>query len=211
MLSVFIRPHILLFLFIAYGLAMVFDARIRLHNKIFLYIIFIGIFLALLPRVMDFANLENLNTEAIENYSNEKAGELASKEHTGSAIDISGYPYPFKVFTFLFRPFFIDMPTMSGIAASCENVFFLLFFFKVFQKNILSGFWSATIIIRSLLFFFIIGSLVFPLILGNLGIIIRQKTPFVMTFIIFGYWSIMNYYSVKAVKRKIILENTALH
>ncbi len=128
-LSVFIRPHILLFLFMAYGLAIVFDVRVNISKKIILCIIFIGLFAALLPYVMDFANVETLDTATIENYGNHKAGALASKEGTGSAIDITAYPYPLKVFTFLFRPLFFDMPTAFGIAASMENFSFPGFFY----------------------------------------------------------------------------------
>ena len=211
LLCAFIRPHILLFLFTSYGLATTFDMRIKVYNKIFLYVVFISLFLILLPRVMDFVNIENLDTDTIENYANKQSGALAHKEGTGSAIDISNYPYPLKVFTFLFRPFFIDMPTVFGLAASVENLIFLIFFLKIINRRSLSGFWRGTITIKTLLFFFIIGSLIFPLILGNLGIILRQKNPFVIAFIIFGYWSLINYYTISVAKSKVHIENTALH
>jgi hypothetical protein len=202
LLSIFMRPHILLFLLTAYGGSVVFDTRIKLYNKIFLYAIFIAVFFVFLPYVMNFAHLENLDTSTIENYANHKAGALASKEGTGSAIDISNYPYPLKVFSFLFRPMFVDMPSAFGVAASFENLIFMIFLIKVFSKKILSGFSQGPVTIKTSLFFFIIGSLIFPLILGNLGTILREKTPFIVAFIIFGYWSIINYYIVKINKQK---------
>src|SRR5262249_34915401 len=156
--------------FMAYGSSIVFDARIRAYNKVILYIIFISIFLAFLPYVMNFAKIENLDTATIENYASHKATALASKQGTASAIDISNYPYPFKVFTFLFRPFFIDMPTVLGILTSIENLIFMVFFLKVLYEKVLSGFRNSSITVRTLLFFFIIGSLTFPIMLGNLGI-----------------------------------------
>ncbi len=205
-LSVFIRPHILLFLFTAYGLAIVFEVKIKIYKKIFLAIIFIGFFIILLPHVMDYAKIDNLNSTTIESYANKKAGALASKAGTESAIDISNYPYPAKVFTFLFRPLFVDMPTFLGLAVSIENLIFLIFFFKVLSKRAISNFLKNNIILKTLLFFFIIGSLTFPLILGNLGIIIREKTPFILVFIIFGYSAIINYYTIKASKQKMYFE-----
>jgi hypothetical protein len=210
-LSVFIRPHILLFLFLAYGLAIVFDVRVSISKKILLCIIFIGSFAVLLPYVMDFDNVENLDTDTITNYGNYKAGVLAGKRSTGSAIDITAYPYPLKVFTFLFRPLFFDMPTAFGITASMENFIFLVFFIKVFAKKPFSAFWRSPVVFKTLAFFFIIGSLIFPLILGNLGIIMRQKTPFIIAFIVFGYWSIINSYSLKSIKQQAYLENTPLY
>jgi hypothetical protein len=197
LLSLFIRPHILLFLLLAYGLSIVFDARIKMYNKIFLYAVFIGIFLTLMPYVMNFANVESLDTNAIESYASKKASSLSTRENIASAIDISSYPYPLKVITFLFRPLFIDMPTLFGEAISVENFIFLIFFIKVLLRKPLSGFYKGNLTTKTLIFFFIIGSLVFPLVLGNLGIIIREKTPFILMFIIFGYWSLINYYSAR--------------
>lgn len=206
-LSIFIRPHILLFLFVAFGLAIAFDNRVKLYLKVFLFFFFISVFLVLLPYVMNFAKIQSLDTTTIENYADQKASALASKEGTGSAIDISNYPYPFKVFTFLFRPFFIDMPTPFGIAASFENLLLLFFFIKVFSRKAVAGFFQASLTAKTLIIFSIIGTLVFPLILGNLGIILREKTPFTITFIIFGYYSILNYYYLKINKQTRYLKN----
>lgn len=213
-LSVFLRPHILLFLLMAVGISIMFDTRIQVYKKVFLSVILVPIFLGFLPYVMNFANIENLNTTTIETYANKKAGALSTKEGVGSAIDISNYSYPLKVFTFLFRPFFIDMPTLLGIAASFENLLSLLFFIKVFRRKFFAGFLQGSIITKTLVIFSIIGTLVFPLILGNLGIILREKTPFTVAFIIFGYWSIMNFYSIKTNKQnsyyKPLLQNTSV-
>ena len=211
LLSAFIRPHILLFLFTSFGLATTFDVKIKAYTKVFLYIVFISLFLVLLPRVMAFVNIESLDTDTIETYADKQAGALAHKAGTGSSIDISNYPYPLKVFTFLFRPLFVDMPTVFGIIASVENLIFLIFFLKVIRRRPISGFWRGNITTKALLFFFIIGSLIFPLILGNLGIILRQKNPFVVAFIIFGYWSLINYYTTNITKSKEHLENIALY
>ena len=205
LLSVFIRPHILLFLFMSYGLATTFDKKIKAYQKVFLYIIFISLFLILLPRVMSFVKIENLDTDTIEAYAAKQAGALASKEGTESAIDISSYPYPLKVFTFLFRPLFVDMPTLLGIIASVENSFLLIFFGMVLRRKPLPAFWQGSLTSKTLIIFFVAGTLIFPLILGNLGIILREKTPFIIVLIIFGYWSIVYYYLAKTHKNNFLI------
>jgi hypothetical protein len=46
----------------------------------------------------------------------------------GSGANISGLPFPLKVFTLLFRPLFFDAPGLMGLIASFENVALLLIF-----------------------------------------------------------------------------------
>lgn len=196
LLSVLIRPHILLYLILALGAASVLDGKIKVYQKALLFMILIAVFSVMLPKVMEFTELESFDTEVVESYSSKKASAL-NKEGAGSGIDISSYPYPLKVFTFLFRPLFVDMQGMLGLVASAENLILLIFFIRLLKNKPLRAFKQGGIALKAVLIFFIIGSLTFPLILGNLGVILRQKTPFMIMFIVFGFWVLTRKYETR--------------
>ena len=186
-ISIFIRPHILLFLCMSVGLSIFFYNKVKLYWKILLSILFVIVLVILIPRVMAFTKIESLQASSFEKFANTKAKKLNSSG-TGSGIDISSYSYPYKVFTFLFRPLFFDLNGVLALFASIENLILMFFSLMVVRRNIVKGFSMGNITIKTIFLFFAIGSLVFPLILGNLGIILRQKTPFIILFIVFGFW-----------------------
>jgi hypothetical protein len=186
-LSFAIRPHMTLFMLMALGLGIAFDGRLKSYQKVFITLVFTGVFVGTVNYVMNFVQLESLDTETVTEYSNTRASNLADKKGTTSAVDTTSYPYPLKIFTFLFRPLFFDANGILGIVASLENLFLLLFFIKIIRNKPLKGFKYSSYLVKASGFLFLMGALSFSLILGNLGIMLRQKTPFVMMLIIFGY------------------------
>lgn len=66
----------------------------------------LGIAIAILPLVLKYSKIEEASLVSFDKFSNAKAAVL-SGSRTGSSIDISSYPFPLKVFTFLFRPLFL--------------------------------------------------------------------------------------------------------
>jgi hypothetical protein len=185
-LSIFIRPHMTLFMLMALGLGIAFDGRLKSYQKVFITLLFAVVFVSAVNYVMNFVQLESLDAETIDEYSNTRASNL-SNDRTTSSVDTTSYPYPLKIFTFLFRPLFFDASGILGIVASIENLFLLFFFIKIFKNRFLKGFKNSSHLIKASVFLFLMGALSFSLILGNLGIMLRQKTPFVMMLIIFGY------------------------
>lgn len=185
-LSFFIRPHMTLFMLLALGLGIAFDGRLKTYQKIIFTLISIVIFVNVINYVMNFVQLESLDSETIGEYSDTRSSNL-SNDRTSSSVDTSSYPYPLKVFTFLFRPFFFDANGVLGLVASVENLILFLFFIKIIRNKFLKGFKSSTYLVKASIFLFLMGALSFSLILGNLGIMLRQKTPFIMMLIIFGF------------------------
>lgn len=190
-LSFVIRPHMTLFMLMALGSGLVFDGRLKSYQKVFITLIFAGVFVGAINYVMNFVQLESLDTETVEEFSNNRVSNL-SDERTSSSVDTSSYPYPLKVFTFLFRPFFFDANGVLGLVASIENFILFLFFIKIIRNKFLKGFKASTYVVKASGFLFIMGALSFSLILGNLGIMLRQKTPFIMMLIIFGFSIILS-------------------
>lgn len=187
-LSYFIRPHITLFLLISFGLAYVASSKVSKGQRIIFSIVLVGIGIAILPSVMEFAKIEETTIDSFESFSDKKA-DLLSRSTTGSRIDISSYPFPLKVFTFLYRPLFFDINGIPAAIASVENLLLLLLSFSIFKSKPVKTFKAAPFVIKGLVIFLIIGTLVFSQSLGNLGIMIRMRNMFLPGLLIFILWS----------------------
>ena len=186
-LSISIRPHITLFLLGAFGVAYLLDGKLKAYQKILFVLVFLVGFLSIFGRVMQFVQLESLEVSEIEQYAANKSSQLNSAR-SGSGIDTSSYPFPLKVFTFLYRPLFFDIGGVFGILASVENVLLLMFTVVSVRKRFFVGFKRAQPVIKGLAIFTLSGILTFPLILGNLGIMMRQKNMFMPSMLIFFIW-----------------------
>jgi hypothetical protein len=188
LLSYFIRPHITLFMVVAFGLTYMTGSKISTFQRVLFTVAMIGVTIAILPIVMSFAKVEEATVDSFSEFSENKAA-LLSRGTAGSAIDISSYPFPLKVFTFLFRPLFFDINGIPALLASIENLFLLILTFRVFKNNPLKTFKNAPFVIKGFVFFLIIGTLAFSQSLGNLGIMIRMRNMFLPGLLIFLLWS----------------------
>lgn len=187
LLSLAIRPHITLFLMVGFGLAYVLGGKVSPFQRFLFSAIMIGIGVAILPSVMEFAKIEEASVEGFDKFATNKAAAL-SRGHTGSAIDISSYPFPLKVLTFWFRPFFFDARNLNGLIASLENLVIVIVFVKAMRSGPISAFKAAPFVIKGLVIFLVVGTLAFSQSLGNMGIMIRMRNMFLPGLIIFMLW-----------------------
>lgn len=187
LLAMAIRPHIVLFLLVGFGLAYILGGKISVFQRVAFSTLLLGIGLAILPSVLEFAKIEEASAESFDKFAESKAAVL-SRASTGSAIDISSYPFPLKVLTFWFRPFFFDVRNLNGLVASLENLVLVLVFIKAMGAKPLRAFRAAPFVIKGLVFFLIVGTLAFSQSLGNVGIMIRMRNMFLPGFIIFLLW-----------------------
>lgn len=184
LIAYLIRPHIVLFLLLAFGIAYLLDTKIQVFKRVFLSILLLSIGIAILPTVMEFAKIEEASVDSFEEFSENKS-QLLSRGHTGSRIDA---PYPIKVFAFLYRPFFFDINGIPAVMASFENLFLLLLSLKVLFSKPIVAFKKAPFVVKGLLLFLILGTLAFSASLGNIGIMIRMRNMFLPGLIIFILW-----------------------
>jgi len=185
--SYFVRPHITLFMLIGFGVAYFSGKKISIFQRIFFFSTLLGIALLILPVVLKFSKIEEASLDAFNKFSINKAM-LLSRSHTNSSIDISSYPLPIKIFTFLFRPFFFDINSIPSFLASIENSILLLLTFKYFSNKPLDSFRNAPFILQGMVYFLLIGTFVFSNSLGNLGIMIRMRNMFLPGMLIFFLW-----------------------
>jgi hypothetical protein len=186
-LSYFIRPHITLFMLLGFSMAYFSGKNISVFRRILFFGLMIGIAIAILPMVLQFARIEEASLDSFDKFSETKAA-LLSKASAGSAVDISSYPFPLKIFTFLYRPLFFDSNGIPSILASLENLLLLVLSFAVLKNKPLETFKKAPFVIQGMVYFLIIGTLAFSQSLGNLGIMIRMRNMFLPGLLIFIFW-----------------------
>lgn len=187
LLAMAIRPHIVLFLMVSFGMAYILGGKISVFQRILFSIVLLGIGLAILPSVLEFAKIEEASVESFDKFADAKSSGL-SRASTGSAIDISSYPFPLKVLTFLFRPFFFDVRNLNGLISSIENLVLVIIFIKAMRTKPIEAFRKAPFVIKGLVFFLIIGTLAFSQSLGNVGIMIRMRNMFLPGLLIYILW-----------------------
>ncbi len=205
-LSVFVRPHITIFLIAGFGIGYTLSSELKSYQKVFVISFFIIGFGLMFNYVLGFIKLESLDMTSIETYANNKSKVLSAKSTSG--VDISNYSYPLKVFTYLYRPLFFDINNVIAIIASFENLFLLLLTLKVFKVKNIGHIKKADHIIKGSVAFLLIGTLTFSLILGNLGIMLREKNMFTPVFLIVAYWLLsISKIKIKKNSQKINYEN----
>lgn len=177
-LAYFIRPHISFFLIASFAFAFLLDGNLKSYQKILISAVFFVIFLLLFNRILSYLKIESIDSETLSQFSESKVEGL-SRSSTGSSVDISGYPLPFKILTFLYRPFFFDINGILAIVASFENLILFILTLKFFRNNPLKILSGSGFLIKGIVIFFLIGTISFSFILGNLGIMLRQKNMFI--------------------------------
>ncbi|WP_276482106.1 hypothetical protein [Paraflavitalea pollutisoli] len=186
-----VRPHV----FFIMGLG-ILAGLVTAREKVPLFqklIVFAGVGVAvyfLYDDVMAFASIDSENFFAsFDQLSSHRSVELAK---AGSGIDISGYPLPLKLFTFWFRPLFVDAPGPIGIIVSFENLFYLWLAAKLFNAQFLKFLGKSPALVKTCGVAFLATSVALSGTLSNLGIIIRQKSM-VMYFFLFVIIMFMDY------------------
>jgi hypothetical protein len=100
-----------------------------------------------------------------------------------SGVDISNYNIFMKLFTFWFRPLFVDAPGAFGYIVSIENAIYLFMLYEIATKG-LRQVVSMNGWFKSCLFIFLLGSIILAQVSGNLGIAMRQKAQLMPLFFI---------------------------
>ena len=167
-----IRPHILLAIVLAVIIGIfITSAGIKPIIKWLIIIIAVTIFINISDSVLKFTDVDSLDILSSSTLSH-RTGELGK---SNSGVDIQNYNLFFKMFTFWFRPLFIDGLGILGFIVSFENAASLLVFFFTFRSLFKN--WSEwNGFFRITLFIFLLTSFILAQVSGNLGIAMRQKS-----------------------------------
>jgi hypothetical protein len=190
-----------LFLMVSSFIAIIIDGKMRMSMsiKISLGVVMLVAGVVLFNAVVSYMRLDDVSTESIREFSETKTTNLS--KGSGSAVAIAGYPFPLKLFTFLYRPLFFDISNALAVISSVENLILLYMTGVMFVLRPFAAFKAAPMQVKSMLIFFFICTCAFALTLSNLGIMLRQKNPVVSCLFVFIFWCFAYILNLK-VKRK---------
>jgi hypothetical protein len=186
-----IRPHV--FLFLGAGAVIGYltgREKVPLYQKILVYTSFIGAIFLFYGQILAVANLNEADIlGSFDEFATKRAEGLSS---SGSGVDLNNYSLPLKLFTFWFRPLFLDATGILGIFVSLENLLYLLLTYKLFDKQFISFFKQSSSLVKMSAFIFLSSSVALSFVMSNLGLVIRQKSM-VMYFLFFVILSFLSY------------------
>lgn len=197
-----IRPHMFLLLCVGGLYGLYFGKNlISRKKKLAGGIVILAGLILLREQILGVVNLngsENLWADFLS-FSSKRAGDLSSAT---SGVNMAGYSLPEKIFTFWFRPLFLDAPGLLGVIVSIENFIYLLLFGKILKSNFFKFWKDAPSHVKSCLMVFILTSVAMTFIMSNLGIMIRQKTM-IMYFLFFVIYYFLAYEKSEALRYKL--------
>ena len=171
-----IRPHVMLFVLVGVMIGIVTGkSKIGGLVKLLILAISISFLFAAKNSILSVAKLQDSENvvQDFDQFALEQAGRL---ETSGSGVDMSNYPLPFKFFTFWFRPLFVDSPGILGLFSSAENLIYLLLFAKITNRRFLRFIIKAPYLVKTSLIIFVLTSFALTFVMSNLGIMMRQKS-----------------------------------
>jgi hypothetical protein len=183
-----VRPHMAFIVLLSSSIMLLLDSKLHFSYKLIFFSLAIVGFVFIYDEVLKFLKIEELDAESIEALFSTTSGNLS---YGRSFVDMSSYPYPLKVFTFLYRPLFFDAHNFSSFLNSIENLISLILTITVFSKvNPIKGYQNSPNAIKIMLLTFIMATIAFAGALSNFGIMVRMKN---MTFIYFLFFMVYIY------------------
>jgi hypothetical protein len=183
-----IRPHIAAMLAVSCGAAAVFSSDTPLLARLFLLTaVSVGFVLAL-PFLKEFVGLQDVSAPELSAYVEFRQD---ANFYGGSSVDIAQYSPPMQVFTFLFRPLFLDTREAMGLFVSCENLF-LLCLFVLLSPGLIRVIRSRNqaLFVRFNIAFALMATVTLATTIANMGLALRQKVmvlPSILIILLMSY------------------------
>ena len=200
-LTYHVRPHIMLVLLVSASLGFMFTTR-GMSLSIRLLFLF-GAMVAFYYIYGDVLTLVGISENEFATQSFDLTHRATELSKATSGIEITSYSLPFQVFTFLYRPLFIDAPGALGVIVSFENVFYILISFKLLSLRGVKYLITGNFLVKTALFSFVTVTIALAQISGNLGLAIRQKSQ-VMVLFLFVILSFLDAQKLSAYRSAII-------
>ncbi|MBA5628916.1 hypothetical protein [Moheibacter lacus] len=169
-----IRPHFAFVVFLAYLIAIIWKGRTSIRIKFLLGIS--GILLSIALYFL-LAEITNAQIPLIQKIENLYAAHNFKLKGTAAYVPMEEYIYPYKMFTFYFRPILFERPGMLYQLIGLENLILLGFFIGILYGTI--RYWKklkcSVFQLFAVLLLILYGTM---LVYGyaNFGLIIRSKS-----------------------------------
>ena len=196
-----IRPHVMLFVLVGVMVGIITGkSKLGAGIKLLILAVSIAFLITAKSSILSVAKLQDSENvvQDFDQFALEQSGRL---ETSGSGVQMSNYPLPFKFFTFWFRPLFVDSPGVLGMFSSAENLIYLLLFAKIANRRFLRFITKAPYLVKTSLIIFVLTSFALTFVMSNLGIMMRQKSMVMY----FGFFVI--YYFLASEKYQLLQKN----
>ncbi|MFC5190311.1 hypothetical protein ACFPIK_00925 [Algoriphagus aquatilis] len=200
-----IRPHILFAVLIGMGLGFVLGReKVPLYQKYAVVVFAIGMSVFVYEDLLVFLGYDPNNV--VQSFEEETALNAQRLQSAGSGVDMASYSLPMKLFTFWFRPLFVDSPNAIGLVVSMENALYIYMFSRILKKSFIDYIRIAPAMVKMAAVVFISISISMTFVMSNLGIIIRQKSQ-IMYFMLFVIVAFMDWEKTNRIKKRAEIYN----
>jgi len=176
-----VRPHIMLVMLASSAIGFVFTNKgISIPLRL-AFLFFVGVAFFYIYR--DVFTLVGIDEEEFVSQGLDLTHRATELSKATSGVDITSYSLPMQLFTFLYRPLFIDAPGALGLIVSFENVFYLLITFRWLNLKGIQFLIRGNFLVKTAFFSFLTVSIALAQVSGNLGLAIRQKSQVMMLFL----------------------------
>lgn len=172
-----IRPPVMLFILAGFMIGLLTGKeKLGVGTRIIFVLASIAFLYNTTTTILGVANIDENSENFIEDFKDYSNAQSDRLETSNSGVGMQNYSLPFKLFTFWFRPLFVDSPSALGIFSSAENLIYLLLFFKICNLRFIGFMRKAPYMVKMSAITFLVSSYAMTFVLTNLGIIMRQKT-----------------------------------
>ncbi|MGX7668084.1 hypothetical protein [Flavobacterium pedocola] len=193
-----IRPHIALMLFFSIYTGYLFFGKWSVKIKIWSTAVALLLFSGLFYMFLQLSKIKRFDWERIQRF-NEYS--LLSFKDSGTYVPIIEYSYPYKVFTFFFRPLWQEVPGLFGLAVGIENL--LVLFLHIIALLIVVVYYRKIdfpLLFKIILCFAIISGVLIVQRYSGFGIFARTKIM-IQPFVLVVVCSIIAQFKTKIVSR----------
>jgi hypothetical protein len=195
-----IRPHILFAVLIGMGVGFVLGKeKVPVYQK---YLVALGAILVSIlvyDKLLLFLGYDPNNV--LQSFEEETALNAQRLSSSGSGVNMTSYSLPMKLFTFWFRPLFVDSPNLMGIIVSLENVLYIYMFSRILNKDFIRYIKEAPAMVKMSAVVFVSISISMTFVMSNLGIIIRQKSQ-IMYFMLFVIVAFLDWQKQNRIRKR---------
>lgn len=176
-----VRPHIMLVVLVSSAIGFAFSTKDFTFAMRFAFVA--AATLAFFLIYKDVLTLVGIDEDTFVTQGLDLTHRATELSKATSGVDLTGYSLPMKVFTFLYRPLFIDAPGPLGLIVSIENFLCLLITLRIFNWTGLQFLLSSSFIVKTAFLSFISVTIALAQISANLGLAMRQKSQIMILFL----------------------------
>lgn len=195
------RPHMGLAMLGGATMAIILGSEINRQYKFALFFLTMAGTIYFSDQTLLFLGMEDFSFESIGLLSESQIAYL-NTGRVGSAVDLASYPFPLRLFTYLYRPLFFDAHNIISFVSSFENLFYLYFTFFLVRNFSLEAFRDAPVFLKTGIFMFIPVTFAFANSLSNLGITMRMKNMTLIYLILFVFYLVVYQKKIRFIRHK---------